>query len=321
MGRYFKIIRTDNYRIYTINDTIRLSIKVYDANGNLVSPNNGVKVYFYDSCGNLIKSLWCNETSIGNYEIVTNLTISDNFGIGKYLIRFMAWQSGGKYAHKEDYIVILPEDSNLLSQVRLLSGIDSKKQIDDDELALIIWNAWCRTSKEVFSEIEEVPLSNPTTGSFIDGSNKLFQVSNYPLADISGDWIVKGYGESSCATDIDGYYIDEDGKYHKTKITVISPEIGTIKITQLDDSALPVTTKELKVHYWYQWKTFDIKLFYEAVSYLAAHKCLIRLQTLNSTTMADINSNEKRILMSPNRMLKEYKRIIRLIRKPQIGAV
>jgi len=319
MGEYFRLIRTDTARVYTAGDVVHVEVKVYDTDGNLVSPDN-VKAYLYNPCGDEVESQFMTETATGVFELNFN-KLPDGYKVGKWLLRFEAKQSTTIYNYLESYIVVLPKDSNLISEVRLLAGIDSRKQIDDNELAFIIWNAWYEVAKEIFEEVEETPCSNPTTGALFDGSNKLFKISKPPIADITGDGSVKGYGESSCATDIDGYWIDEDGIYHKLKISNVSDEIGTINITQLDGTAIPSSAKSVKVHYYSQWRFFDKYMFYKAVAYLAAHECLIRLQSLRATTMADVASNERRIIMSPNRMYKEFRRIIKYIRKPQIGAV
>ena len=319
MGEYFRIVRTDDKRLYSAGETPYFSVKVYSTDGSLVSPSGGVTLYIYTPCGDLKESNSMTEDSTGVYSLMIN-ALDSTTKSGVYRVKFDAVESSIK-SSLDSFIIVLPDGANLALHTRMLSGILTKKQIDDEELALTIAFAWNEAMRDSYIEIWEKPLSNPTTGSYVDDSNTLFQVSSPPIADVTGDKTVKGYGTTSCATDIDGYFIDYDGNYNNVKITVVSDIYGTIHITQTDGTALPSDLRKLIVHYWSRSEDFDWQLFYEAVEYLAAYRLLIRLQSLESTTLADVNSNGWRLNNQAKKMLEEYKRIIRKIRVPVMGGI
>ena len=237
---------------------------------------------------------------------------------GEWDIKVIATLDGDVSTFKSK-LYILPWD--IVDQTRVLSGITSKKSVSDNDISAIIWEAYSEALRDVYIFWEDdFPKCNPDTGAWLDGINTTFATKNGKLADSNGDGVVTGYGEQSCGTDVDGWWKDTDGDCHQLKITVLDARCGKLTITQWDDTPLPATAKLVYVNYYTEWRTFNKAIFKSAVAFLAAHKCIMRFKALDKATQADLHSSKTVILDDRNRMERAYKKAMRKISKPIIGA-
>ena len=253
--------------------------------------------------------------SIGVYYYAYDIPVDGVYG--KWDVKVVATDGGDDSVFK-DKIYLLPWDA--VEQVRELSGITSKKSIDDDTIARIIWESYGEALEKVHKlRKNETFLCNPDTGDWIDGTNKVFKVKNSPIADYNGDGDVSGADGTNCTSDITLLWKDVDGNCHEGKVTVNEPECGKVTLTQSDDSALPSDLCWAKVTYHTEWYSFSTTLFRKAVSYLAAYECLIRFTELKGTTQADLNPNVVKFNVRRKTLQAKYTSIMRLIKKPVVS--
>jgi len=301
--------------VYQRSETLYHWVTLRDRNNALIDPDT-VTITITDPCGTeLVSEDSMTSDSSGVYYYAYDIPANGVYG--EWDIKVEADDSGDLSIFK-DKMYLLPWDA--VAQVRELSGITSKKSVSDDAIARIIWEAYKEALDEVYEEHNDItPKCNPDTGAWFDGTNTTFETPHNRLADYSGDGVVSGYGELSCATDIEGWWRDEDGDCHRVNITVNDAQCGNITITQLDGTAIPSSMEWVHLHYWTEWRTYNERLFRLAASYLAAHKCIIRFQELDKATLADLYSNREMINGHLMRMENEYQRTMRKIRKPLIG--
>lgn len=167
---------------------------------------------------------------------------------------------------------------------------------------------------------DEAPDCNPDNGKWFDGTNMVFATKHGPIADRDGDGAIRGYGEVSCGTDIDGWWKDADGDCHRINVTVNDAHCGNITITQTDGTAIPGNNKWVRLNYYTEWETYNERIFRFAVAYLAAYKCIEAFKSLDKATLADLHSNKQDVYLHKNRMKNQYKNAMRKIKKPVIGA-
>jgi len=197
--------------------------------------------------------------------------------------------------------------------------------ISDSDLNELIWESYKEAKHEVYAHMCDVkPRSCWTSCSAynycINGSNTTFFVEA-PIADHDGDGLVMGFGQQSCGTDITGFYKDCDGYCHNVKITVADSSCGRITVTKLDGSAIESTAKGVWFDYWVESCTYTEELLRVAVMYLAAHKCILRFGELERASSADLTVAQNIKYVSPERMFKYYKRIMKQIQSPRAGSV
>lgn len=305
--------------IYTRGETYVHRILIIDKDGAAAYPSD-CTLYIYDSCGSLINTGGTSmATSVGDNYFEGKYTLPSDMKYGEYTINVIATDDSGDVAKFDDFLYIFPW--NIIHDVRRYSGIKGRKSIDDHDIAAIIWEAYSEILDEVYEYWhDETPLCNPDTGTGFDGSNTVFATAHGPIADRNGDGVVQGYGEASCGTDIDGWWKDEDGNCHRLKITVNDAHCGNITITQLDGTAIPSSYKWVRLNYYTEWRTYNERIFRFAVAYLAAYKCIEASKSLDKATMGDLHSNKQTIYLSKNRMLNQYKKAIRKVKKPVIGS-
>lgn len=291
-------------------------VTIRDRNNALYDPDT-IAITITDPCGSVVTdaaSMTSDSTGVYYYSYL----IPADAYYGEYLISVTA-TSAADVTISPDKFFILPWD--ITDQVRKLSGITSKKSINDDDIAFVIWEAYQGALDEVYqSWYNEAPNCNPNTGAWFDGSNTTFATKHVPLADHDGNGVIHGWGEASCGTDIDGWWQDSTGNCHHIKITVNDAKCGNITITQLDGTAIPNNAKWVTLDYYTEWETYNERIFRLAVSYLAAHKCIERFHELGRATLADLHSNKQVILAKMDRMLINYKKEMKRIKKPVIGA-
>ena len=276
-----------------------------------------VKITITTPCGTVVVTTQdMTKDSEGVYYYAYDIPSDGTFG--QWDVRVVA-TTGTDNSIFDDNFYLLPW--NLINQTRKLSGITSKKSISDDDIALIVLEAYLEALRDVYIFHEDENLTcNPDTGAWFDGTNTTFATKNGKLADSNGDGAVTGYGETSCGTDVDGWWKDTNGNCHQLKITVLDARCGKLTITKWDGTPIPSSRELVKVNYYTEWRTFNKSIFKSAVALLAAHKCIERFMELGRATQADLHSNKVVVLHDRNRMEKAYRKAMRRISKPIIGA-
>ena len=318
MNRYL-IKETESTGIYERGDGYLLHLTIRDIIARTKSTPSDVTITIKNPCDSTLidaVSMTNDETGIYYYDY----TIPADAVYGKYEVTV----STATHTMSKTYnIHIFPWDAN--HDVRDVSGVGQNKSISDSALNKEIWNAYKETLESVFKyhEYEQPDYCRDvgdTSGS-IDGTNKIFFTKYTNLADHNGDGAISGYGEQSCGTDVNGVWKDEDGFLNQCNITVSNAEGGKLLITRLDGTAIPSNSLGIYLKYHTATARFSEDLFRDAVNFLAAHKVLLRFGELERATAADLNSAQNIKYVDPKRMYKEYKRIIRMIRKPMISGV
>jgi hypothetical protein len=191
--------------------------------------------------------------------------------------------------------------------------------MSDYKLSILAWNAYEETLREIYElHTDETPLSDPTSGLYLDGVNTHFKVRNYPIADIGGDEIVEGNDVATIhESDLDFYYTDSIGDVYNGMIRVIDEKSGVVALTDLAGNPLPSDTRALKITYYSESPNYNQDLMREAVAYLASHKAIIAFKSLDKATLADLQSNRE---TESNRFLKRYEDLIEQIGFPMIGS-
>jgi len=317
MGSYYNITTKYENSIYERGEENYYVAKIKNIDGNAYVDPSSVSITIYDPCSNVtINSATMASLTSGHYQY--SYTIPNDAIFGQYNIEVKASSPTISTIYKDKFY-ILPW--NIIYDTRRYSGITAKKSVSDHDIAGIIWEAYLEALKEVYIYWNsESPKCNPDTGAWFDGTNTTFSTKNTPLADANGDGVVTGYGETSCGTDVDGWWADSNGDCHQLKITVLDAKCGKLTITKLDGNPIPSSVCLVKISYYTEWRTFNMDIFKSAVAFLAAHKCIVRFKELGKATQADLHSNKVVILHDRNRMEKAYKRAMRKISKPVIGA-
>jgi len=317
MGSFYNITTKYENSIYERGEENYYVAKIKNIDGNEDATPSSVSITIYDPCSTVtINSAMMFKLTTGHYYY--SYSIPNDAIFGQYIIEVTA-SSPTYSAIYKDKFYILPW--NIIYDVRRYSGITSGKSISDHDIAGIIWEAYLEALKEVYTYHDnEYPNCNPDTGVGFDGTNTTFSTKGGNLADANGDGAVTGYGEISCGTDVNGQWVDTNGDCHQLKITILDTKCGKLTITQLDGTPIPSTNCGVTINYYTEWRTFSLPIFKSAVAFLAAHKCVVRFTELGKATQADLHSNKVVILHNRNRMQKAYKKAIRSISKPIIGA-
>lgn len=315
MANFYNIFTKYENAIYERGETNYYVIKIKGIDSKTNVDPSTVQIELENPCNTELGPVDMTKLSTGEYYY--SIPISDTAAYGEYHITVTTSSPTDTTIYKDKFYV-LPHQG--VYDTRRLSGITSKKSISDNDIADIYWEAYREVQNEVFEyHHNQKPLCNPDTGDWINGTNKVFATPHGLLADYNGDGSVTGYGESSCATDVEGWWKDADGDCHRVNITVNEPHCGNITITQLDGSAIPSDAKWVRLNYWTEWRTYDSEIFKKSVAYLAAHKCIKRFQELDKATLADLDSNRELISANMNRMKEEYLYALNKIRKPLVG--
>jgi len=254
-------------------------------------------------------------------EYYYNYSISSTATYGRYGVQAKATSAGGNIAIFNAEFFVLNWDAS--KDVRQLTGIGDTKTISDTDMENMVWMSYQEALRDVYEHhYKQKPASNPDTGAGFDGTNTSFQTYYYPIADSNGDGSVYGYGETSCGTDISGWWIDNAGSYNKCYITVTKSDNGEITITQDDGtSAIPNDNRGVYLDYWSSYGSYDETLFHQAVNYLTSHNVMLRLKEVDRVTLADISSNIPIIEKDVNRFYKKYRSILKKISKPRFGGI
>jgi len=313
MGNFYNISTKYENAIYERGEENYFVAKIKDIdNSTNVNPSS-VSISIYGPCSSEC-TIDASMISLSDGVYFYSYTIPNDAVFGQYEIIMTASSPTYSSIYKDKFFVL---PWNTIYDVRRYSGITSKKSINDHDIANIIWEAYHEALKEVYLYWDEDYLEcNPC----FDGTTTIFNTKHAPIADSNGDGAVTGYGETSCGTDIDGWWMDAEGDCHRLKITVNEAHCGNITVTQLNGDAIPASAKWVKVNYYTEWRTYDKEIFKSAVAFLAAHKCIVRFKELGKATLADLHSNKEVILHDRDRMKFAYKQAMKKIKKPVIGA-
>lgn len=294
---------------YQRNETYYHWITFRDRSNVLYDPGT-VTITITNPCGveEVTTAAMVND-SAGVYYYPYNIPVDGVYG--EWDVKVTAADVGESSVFKDKFY-ILPWDA--IEQVRELSGITSKKSVSDDAIARIIWESY----KEILDLVYKVHknqtfLCNPDTGDWINGTNKIFEVKNPPIADYNGDGDVTN-------DDITLLWKDVDGECHDGKVVVSNAECGKVTLTQDDDSALPSDLKSARITYWTEWWAFDLKLLRKATCYLAAYECALRFTELGRTTQADLSPSVIKFNAQRKGLLAKHKKVLRLIKRPIVGS-
>lgn len=224
-----------------------------------------------------------------------NWSIPTDAPFGEYSIEITA-TSETTISKFQSNLILLPW--NLITSLRQVSGLKEENDIDNDDLAMIIWNTYLEIRNDIFL-LHNNERVIPTSSHLIDGTNKTFYVHE----NIMTDYTV-------CDEEIiEGFYVDCNGCRQSITCTVIDSLSGEVELTQEDGSPLSSNICKVYVTYKTQSKSFTEQLFKKAITYYATHEVILRLHELDKATAADLHSNKETILANPNRMLNHYKRI------------
>lgn len=302
--------------IYERGEDYNYHIEVRDDDGTLVDPA-AIIISIYSPCGEtLVGGAAMSKDTTGIYDYYYD--IPEDAFYGKYRVVCQLTDSDGNIVKYTDYFYLFPWDIN--DDVRFIAGFEDDKSISDSALNKLIWNAYQEALDTVYQNYyNQTMLPNPDTGEWIDGTNTTFETKHSPIADANGDGVINGYGESSCGTDVDGWWKDEDGNCHRVKVTVNEAHCGNITVTQLDGTAIPSNAKWVHLNYSIEYPSYNENLFRQAIEYLAAHNAIIKFKALDKATLADLHSSTVRIIESQrNEILQKYKKIMRKIKRPNI---
>jgi len=318
MKRYiFKETEESGSYIRGDNNLIRLTI--IDNVTRATSTPSTVKVEIDDPCGlNILAATNMTSKGSGVYEYDYAIPSTATYGKYQYTI------STTTYSQKEVYSYYLfPWDVE--DEVRHLSGVGQNKMISDVALNEIIWESYKEAKQEVddyHCKVKPKSCWSSCSGYnyCINGSNTTFFIEPN-VADHDGDGVIKGWGEQSCGTDVDGYYKDCDGWQYQVKITVQNADSGRLTVTKLDGTAIESTAKGVWFTYHTKSCSYTEDLFRTAVMYLAAHKCILRFGELERASSADLTVAQNIKYVDPSRMYNYYRKIMKQIQTPKLGGV
>jgi hypothetical protein len=324
MNRY-SITETSEAGIYERGDDYLCHVNIRDILTTDKSDPSSVLITITNPCGVEVVSDQVMGTS-GTGVYYYDYTILANAPYGKYSVEI----STCTYTMKKTYsYYVFPWNAS--AEVRELAGIGEQKSISDRAINGLIWNAYNEVKQEVFVHHydEQVRCSccmeNCRCGNYVcstfDGTNTTFWTQEGYLADYNDDEIVSGYGEISCCTDAFMTWKDCDGDCHTGYVTVLDAICGKLTLTSNGVTPIPSAYAWLKLEYWTRTRGWTRDLMHEAVSYLAAHKVLLRFGELERATAADLVSAQNVKYVDPARMYKEYRRVLKKIRQPPAGGV
>lgn len=309
----YSVTQPKEFGIYSLGDNIYTEIYIKNKVGVLDDPSSvSISITCPHGTALVTDASMPSSSAVGIYHYDYSIPTDTCYGIFKIKID----------THTEDSrtyfnFVVFPWD--VVSRIRELSGAFQQSDMSDYKLSLIAWNAYEETLREIYElYTNESPLSDPTSGSYLDGVNTHFQLRNYPIADVGGDEIVAGNDDATIhESDLDFYYNDSIGDMYSGIIRVIDAKSSVVALTDLSGNPLPSDTKALKITYYTESPTYNQALMREAVAYLAAHKALIAFKSLDKATLADLQSNRAN---ESQRFLKRYEDLVEQIGFPMIGS-
>jgi len=304
--------------VYERSETYVKYSTILNRDKQKVDPST-VKITIKDPCGvTLVDSQNMTKSSTGVYSY-NAYDIRSDATYGEYDVTVKATSGAADVSIQDDKFFVMPW--KLQKDVRRITGINDEKSINDDDLSHIAWHSYLEALRDSFvHHYKEIPLGNPDTGEGFNGTNTTFQTPYFPIADSNGDGTVSGYGQQSCGTDINCWWIDTNGSWQQGYVTVNKAENGEISITQTDGTAIPNSNEGVYLDYWIEHDSFNLDMFRDAVSYLAAHYVVeLRMNEVDRVTIADLATNNPIVVKNERRFYNTYRRKLKKICKPRIG--
>jgi hypothetical protein len=273
--------------VYFRGDTLKIKIRINDIETNALTDPSNVDIEILDPCGESDVTDDMESDASGFYYYDYPIVDDAQYGIYDTIITTTEEDS---LTHL--YFVVFPWD--ICSNVRLVLSAYQQNDISDYKLALIAWDSYKKILNDIYEmHNNEKPLSDPDTNEWFNGTNKRFQLKNYPIADHNGDEEITGFGELDCGEDVTFHYIDEDGNDNVGEVSVIDAGIGLVELTCIGGTAVPDTIRNAYVKYWSESFYYDKDIMREAVAYLTAYKVAMTYKSLNKATLADIQINRE----------------------------
>jgi len=318
MERYLVDMSGDN-GIYIRNDSYFVHLTIRDSiTPHTESSPSDVEITIRDPCGVVILPT-VSMVTLGSGVYTYDYTISSAATYGQYIVEV----STSTYTMRKNFdFVVMPWDC--VRDIRRHSGVEEYKSISDEDIAGIAWDAYQLVLSEIYEFHEwERFRCDSSVGCLFNGTNTTVRISNCDeLADRYGDGVVAGFGQLSCGTDVDAYWIDSTYARHQAHITVVDVITGRCTITQSDGvTAIPANNNGVRVNYWTQSSRWNERLMRKAVVLWSAHECVQRFYELDRATLIDLQSNKAEFISKRNRLLNLYEKMRDKIRNPVFGGV
>jgi|GEM_PF-2787647 len=286
--KYYNITQIKESGTYFRNDTVYIKVRITDAEEGTPDDPSEVSIEVIDPCGNDYVSLTAmSKDATGEYYYEFDL--DDDIPFGLYDVNVITFTHNQTQKFR---IVVFPFD--ICARTREILSAYQQNDISDYKLALIAWHSYKTVLNEIYDlHWEERPKCNPTDGSWFDGTNKTFQLRSKYIADYNGDGEITGEGEITCGSDISFYYIDNDRLRYNGHVNVVDADNGIVQLLTDTDDAVPNTMQRAYVSYYTRSEYYDETIMHEAVAYLTAYKVAMTYKSLNSATMADIQTNRQ----------------------------
>lgn len=229
---------------------------------------------------------------------------------GEYRVKVTATYDGKNFVY-ETFFYVLPWNIN--QHIRSISGIKQSNDISEKDLAIIAWNAYLEAREGVFRRVIGEALWTNAYHCINGNNTEFFTRQPYVVT----DHLI--CGESA----IDGMYYDVNQDRQTLTVTVDNGTKGQLTVKKTDGSSALTCDDVCKpvINYRVKSKSFSEHMFKKAVVYLASHEVILRFNELDKATLADLNSSKPIILANPDRMLKNYKKVMHKIRKVKVGGV
>jgi hypothetical protein len=232
---------------------------------------------------------------------------------------------------------------NIQDEVRTLAGM-TLKDIDDDDLSLIVWNAFRETINEVMEYHYHEKLCCCTNGVCSCGNiecscdcgcqglcsspicsdqGRSYKLKHTPIGDWQIDTHVRGCecqdANDECHNDICGIWMDHNGVCSDVAVKVINATCGEIEVYQVDCATnIPSNNWGIYINYHSTWRTYSLEIFKKAVMYLAYYELAMR-EFLQSKKVS--GCDEKARLGVLDRIHSKYRDKLDEIRRPMLGGV
>jgi hypothetical protein len=235
-----------------------------------------------------------------------NWCIPSDATYGEYIVEITA-TSATEVTKFVDSFIILPW--NITQHIRSTSGIKECNDIDNDDIAFIAWNAYLEARDDIFKTHFHEPVKQGTGHMF--GCDDIYYIRPHIVTEHLA------CGELA----VTGHYIDTCKQMHQVTVNVLDAFNGEVEILDEYGETLPCNTCNVYLTYKTSSPNYTEHLFKKAIIYLAAHEIVIRFNEIDKATLADLQSNRQVILAHPDRMIKNYKRIVSKIADPKFGGV
>lgn len=316
--------------IYERSETYIHTIEFINDSGAYYDPDS-VKITIKSPCDTLlVDDIDMIKTDTGIYTY--SYTLLDTAIYGQYFVSVKS-TIGTDTTKESSRFFIMPW--NIVSDVRIYSQ-QTLKKISDDDLSLIVWNAYREVAHRVMElqyreklcycmdgvcaccgKIECDCICGTASPICSDG----YKLQHVPIADFNNDGNVHGCecddANDECINDICVIWKDSDGACHNGSVEVINADCGEIKVYQSDCST-PISddNQGIFVSYRSTHETFNLQIFKKAVALLAAYELALQFN-LSSKKVSGCDEKGKVSLI--DRIWNRYVIIIESISAPNIG--